>query len=67
MKRNEYEVEQVKGVEYIIVECPNGHRNRAQKAGDQKISFELTCAVPKCSQPWMQLLPFIGHLEAVEK
>jgi hypothetical protein len=39
MKRNEYEGEQVKGVEYIIVECPNGHRNRAQKTGDQKISI----------------------------
>ncbi|MGB6720904.1 MAG: hypothetical protein WBE72_08935 [Terracidiphilus sp.] len=41
---NDYTFEQVKGIDYIIVRCPSGHRNRGLKAGTQNIRQTLLCA-----------------------
>lgn len=64
---NDYTVEQVKGIDYIVVQCPSGHRNRGLKGGTQNIRQTLLCAARRCITPeWEQLAPSINGLEAIE-
>ena len=47
----------------VIVTCPEGHKNQAQKVSDRQIPYELVCANPSCKEPWSQTLPQIAGLE----
>jgi len=64
-KQPEYEIERKNNVEYVIVRCPEGHRNRALKVkDDMKIRQEIVCGVPRCSAVWMALVPMNNGFEA---
>ena len=49
----------------VIVTCPRGHKNQAQKVSERQIAYDLVCANPSCKAPWSQTLPQITGLEEV--
>jgi len=63
-KEQDYTVERVGAVEYVVVRCPNGHVNRGLKVGEAELSMELVCAARSCGQPWTQKVPHIMSLES---
>ena len=65
-EKNEYEIVQRNGLDYVIVRCPQGHVCRAQKISEKKISYQLTCPTPSCNAQWSQLLPSMLEMEATE-
>lgn len=63
----QYEIERRGAADYVIVWCPNGHRNRALKApGDLHARQDIVCGVPRCSEQWTALLPMNNGFEADE-
>ena len=51
---------------YVIVRCPEGHLNKAQKVADITGEKTLVCANVRCSREWSQIVPRIGELEEHE-
>lgn len=51
---------------YVIVRCPEGHLNKAQKVGDVTSEKQLVCANVSCKKGWSQIVPRIGGLEEHE-
>lgn len=58
-KPTKYEIENG----YVIVRCPKGHLNRAQKVADVTSEKKLVCANVQCKEQWSQVVPRIGGLE----
>ena len=54
------------GLAYVIVRCPEGHLNRAQKVSDVTGEKTLVCANVQCKKGWSQVVPRIGGLEEHE-
>jgi len=54
------------GLAYVIVRCPKGHLNRAQKVDDTTGSKRLVCANTTCNVEWEQVVPRLGGLEEHE-
>jgi len=64
VKKTKYQVKwNMDGVEYIVVRCPDGHKNRARKLSDTRMSLTLVCANTTCNKEWRQTLPQIDGLE----
>jgi hypothetical protein len=49
----------------VIVTCPHGHKNQAQRVSDRQIAYDLVCARTSCRAEWKQMLPQITGLEEV--
>lgn len=47
----------------VIVTCPRGHKNQAQKVSDKSVQQHLVCANTTCKAEWDVLLPQIMGLE----
>jgi hypothetical protein len=61
-QKSDYGVEHVGGVEYVTVECPQGHRLRGMKTGDLKVRQDIAC--PECEACWTVLAPLTNGMEA---
>ena len=61
-KEQDYTVERVGAVEYVVVRCPNGHRLRGMKVGDMKAWQDVSC--PECKRTWTVLAPMTNCMES---
>lgn len=60
-----YEIEGRGAAEYVVVRCPQGHRNSAMKSKDDlKVRCDIVCGVPSCSVVWTALVPMSNGFEA---
>ncbi|HLW87993.1 MAG TPA: hypothetical protein VKR57_05835 [Terriglobales bacterium] len=62
MKKQNYKI--VSG--NVVVTCPRGHKNQAQKISDRLAEQTLVCANTTCKAQWTQTLPQMAGLEEVE-
>jgi hypothetical protein len=61
-EQQDYTVANEGGLEYVVVQCPKGHRLRGMKVGDMKVRQEVSCL--ECKRTWTVLAPMTNGMEA---
>ena len=60
-KQNEYQVESSNNVEYVLVQCPKGHRLGGVKVSEMNVRQTFAC--PECKSTWTMLAPMTNGME----
>jgi hypothetical protein len=66
----QFEVSDVGGQRYVVVNCPAGHQNcglLATRQISRTFTTGLTCAKPACNRTWIAAVPFMHKLKAVHE
>lgn len=61
-KKQDYTLERQGALEYVVVQCPQGHRLRGMKAGDMMVRQDVSCT--ECGWTWKVLAPLTNGMEA---